>query len=231
MLIFPTACTARLTRAFNSFFGLDKPSNIRFGVGYGITDNLNIGIGRSQLNKTYDGYIKYRILQQDKKVPVSLTVFGSSAIRSEPWPDGFYDDQLLPKHRMSYLSQVLFARKFNKFLSIQLSPTLVHTNLTEEIAEHNTVFALGGAARIQLTPVTSIAIDYFRNFNRPELQTKTVHDALGVGIDFTTPRHAFQLEFTNATGLIGQQFIPNTRSDFFDKGIRFGFHITRWFGL
>src|SRR5258706_2027792 len=38
-----------------TLFGLDGPATIRIGADYGITDRLNIGIGRSSYEKTFDG--------------------------------------------------------------------------------------------------------------------------------------------------------------------------------
>ena len=38
--------------------GLDD-ATVRLGLDYGITDNLNIGIGRSSYTKIYDSHIKY----------------------------------------------------------------------------------------------------------------------------------------------------------------------------
>src|ERR1700710_2501971 len=38
------------------FFGLDN-ANLRLGLDYGITNRLAVGVGRSSLNKTFDGYL------------------------------------------------------------------------------------------------------------------------------------------------------------------------------
>src|SRR4051812_42371160 len=43
-----------------NFFGLDN-ATLRLGFDYGISNRLAIGIGRSSLDKTFDGYLKYRI--------------------------------------------------------------------------------------------------------------------------------------------------------------------------
>lgn len=44
-------------------FGLDA-ATIRIGGDYGVTEKLMVGVGRSTLNKTYDGYVKYKLLRQ-----------------------------------------------------------------------------------------------------------------------------------------------------------------------
>ena len=45
------------------FFGLDQ-ATMRIGADYGVTDNINIGLGRSTVDKTYDGFVKYKFLKQ-----------------------------------------------------------------------------------------------------------------------------------------------------------------------
>src|SRR5574339_123384 len=44
-------------------WGLDQ-STIRLGLEYGINDRLGVGVGRSSWDKSYDGYLKYKLLRQ-----------------------------------------------------------------------------------------------------------------------------------------------------------------------
>ena len=48
---------------YDLYSDLDQAS-MRMGGDFGITDNLNIGLGRSTVEKTYDGFIKYKFLKQ-----------------------------------------------------------------------------------------------------------------------------------------------------------------------
>src|ERR1700729_2872788 len=61
-----------------NFFGLDN-ATLRLGLDYGITDDLDVGIGRSSYLKTFDGYLKYKLLKQTESgsMPVSVSVLGS----------------------------------------------------------------------------------------------------------------------------------------------------------
>ncbi|MCB0835105.1 MAG: hypothetical protein KDD99_00485, partial [Bacteroidetes bacterium] len=47
----------RLNGGPYEFFGLDQ-ANMRLGFEYGFANWLNVGVGRSNINKTYDGFIK-----------------------------------------------------------------------------------------------------------------------------------------------------------------------------
>ncbi len=58
-----------------NFFGLDN-ATLRLGQAYGITDDLDVGVGRSSYLKTFDGYLKYKLLKQTegRQMPVSVSV-------------------------------------------------------------------------------------------------------------------------------------------------------------
>src|SRR5215211_4082551 len=69
-----------------NFFGLDQAS-MRMGFDYGISTNLTIGVGRSTLNKEFDGFIKWRILRQatgEKAFPFSLVFVNGITVNTLP---------------------------------------------------------------------------------------------------------------------------------------------------
>jgi hypothetical protein len=45
---------------FEEFFGLNQ-AHIRCAFKYGVSEDLKAGFGRSGLEKTYDGHLKYRL--------------------------------------------------------------------------------------------------------------------------------------------------------------------------
>ena len=55
-------------------WGLDF-ATLRLGLDYGISDRLSVGIGRSSVLETFDGYVKYKLLRQTENP-------GSTSIRS-----------------------------------------------------------------------------------------------------------------------------------------------------
>lgn len=215
----------------DEFFGMDRASNTRLGLAYGITNDLTIGIGRSSQNKVYDGFLKYRAInQKENGMPITITFMGASQIETREWPEE-QEAATNSRHRMSYTFQALMARKFSETFSFQVSPTIVHNNLVVESQESNTALALGFAARFQITPTTSIQSEYYRRLTQDDLVHRNARDVIGFAIDFNTVKHAFQLQFTNNTDITEADFLTNTTDDFFSKGIHFGFHITRRFGL
>src|SRR6201985_2655188 len=63
--------------AYN-FFGLDN-ATLRLGLDYGITDDLSVAIGRSSYLKTFDGYVKGKVLKQTEgnQIPVTVDLLGT----------------------------------------------------------------------------------------------------------------------------------------------------------
>ncbi|SFH36584.1 DUF5777 family beta-barrel protein [Pontibacter chinhatensis] len=211
------------------FFGLDQ-ATIRLGLEYGLTDRLNVGIGRSSLEKTYDGFLKYKLLQQRQGMgmPVTLTLFTSAAIRTLDWPQesgGNFDS----KHRFSYTYQALLARKFTERLSLQLSPTLVHRNLVPTRHDDTDVYALGAGGRFKITKHTSFNAEYY--YLLSSHTREDFRNALSLGFDIETGGHVFQLIFTNAQGMVEKFFVPQNTGYWSDGDIYFGFNISRVFDL
>jgi hypothetical protein len=210
-------------------FGLDQAS-IRLGGDYGITDRLTIGFGRSSYQKTYDGFIKYKLLRQStglKNMPVTVAVLGTMAITTLKWEDPNRDN--LFSSRLYYTTQVIIGRKFSNAISLQFSPSLVHRNLVATFEEKNNVFALGFAGRLKLNKRLSINGEYIYVF--PDQLAEGFRNSLSVGFDIETGGHVFQLHFTNSTSMIEKGFITETVGKWSDGGVHFGFNISRVFTL
>jgi len=210
-------------------FGLDQ-ANMRMGGDYGITDNLNIGIGRSTYAKTYDGFVKYKFLKQSsgaKNVPLSAAWVSHTSINSLRWSDPNRANKF--SDRVSYVHQLLMARKFSDGLSIQLSPSLVHMNLVDSANVKNDILSIGIGLRQKLTSRTTVNLEYFYVPSGQIANTKT--NALSLGFDIETGGHVFQLFFTNAAAPFEQGFITDTQSKWLDGDVRFGFNIARIFNF
>ena len=208
-------------------WGLDE-ANIRLALEYALTDDLTFALGRSSYEKTYDGYIKYRLFHQkegDKPFPVGITLFGSAAIRT--LKDFDPDNEPSFSDKLSYASQILIARRISQNFSLQIMPTYIHFNQVPKTADPNGMFALGLGTRIKLSKRMAINGEYYYNFN--QFESFETFNSLSVGVEFETGGHVFQLVFTNSRPMIEKGFITETTGDFFNGDIHFGFNISRSF--
>lgn len=210
-------------------FGFDE-SSIRIGLEYGVTDNFDVGFGRSSFGKNYDFFAKYKLASQttgNGSFPFTITGFASTTISGlrNNNPDRMLEFQ----HRVSYVGQVLIARKFNEKLSLQLTPTYIHRNLVPTEEDDNDLLSIGFGGRMKITKRLAINAEYFYQVN--EIESLNSHNAFALGVDIETGGHVFQLSFTNARNMIETGFISETTDDFFDGDLRFGFNISRVFQL
>ena len=214
-----------------NFYGLDQ-SNIHLSLEYGITNWLMVGVGRGEYEKTFDGFTKFSILRQStgaKEMPVSLSVLTSVALKTLKFQNTAVTNYFTS--RLSYVAQVLVARKISEALSIQLTPSYVHRNLVATELDPNDLFALGAGARLKLTKRTSLNAEYYYLANPRTYLSQKVYNPLSIGFDIETGGHVFQLFFTNSIGMIEKAFIGETTGTWTKGDIRFGFNISRVFTL
>ena len=219
----------RINSGWYEFFGLDQ-ANIRLGFEYGINDWLAIGIGRTSYQKIYDGFVKVKLLRQStgaRKMPVSVSYFGNMAITSLEWQEP--DRENYFTSRMQYGHQLLIARKCNRYLSLQLMPTLIHRNLVETKEDQNDVFSIGVGGRVKVSDRIALTGEYY--YLLPGKTADDYANSLSFGVDIETGGHVFQLYATNSLGLIEEQFVAETTGKWSKGDIHFGFNISRTFVL
>lgn len=212
-------------------FGLDQ-ATIHLSLEYGLKDWLMVGVGRSNLLKTYDGFVKLRLLRQSSgstSVPVFLSYLGSTEINSTKWANPDRDNQF--SSRLTYVHQLLIARKFSDNLTVQLSPTLVHKNLVPLTDEENDLYAVGVSGRYKVSNRVALTAEYFYAF-RSDQPSVDYPNALSFGVDIETGGHVFQLMLTNAQAMREGGFIwGENNGDWSDGGIHFGFNVSRVFSF
>ncbi len=213
---------------FEDFLGLYAPSNIRMGLSYVPFDNLMVGTGFTKLNNYFDFWAKYAILRQTEsnRMPVSLTYYGVMAI--DAYKIDHVDELYNGTDRLSYFHQVIIARKFTDWLSIQVAPSWSHFNIVEN-GRKNDHFAVSLGGRVGITPTMAVI------FNVDQPLTK--HDApfnpaanVSVGLEIATSSHAFQIFIGNFRGIIPQEnhmYNPYEWTDGFVENFSLGFNITR----
>lgn len=211
------------------FFGLDQ-ATIRLGLEYGINNFMSVGIGRSTYQKSFDGFLKAKILRQSKgarNMPITITLFSAMDVFSLKWQNPERKNYFTS--RMSFVNQVLIARKFNEKLSLQITPTFIHKNLVANGSTDNDTYAIGAGGRYKITQRLSINGEYFHVL--PGSVSDNFENPLSIGIDIETGGHVFQLHFSNAQPMFERAFITETIGKWAKGDIYFGFNISRVFTI
>lgn len=216
----------KLSDTYNAF-GLDQ-SSVHFTLDYGITDWVMVGIGRSALQKTVDGFVKFSPLRQSKgkvNMPVSVSLFLGADVKGTK-PVTALDSVF--SNNVSYTSQLLIARKFSEKISLQLMPTFVHRNLVAA-SDPNNVLAIGIGGRYKFLNRVSLNVEYYHVLNK--IVSAKTYDPLAIGFDIETGGHVFQLFFTNAIWNTERGFITDTQGSWGNGDVHLGFKISRVFPL
>lgn len=228
------------------FFGLDNAADIRIGFHIGVGKNTELVFARAKgaslVQGLYEFGIKQRIMQQtenDPSRPLSMAVYANAVIASQkrsPFENqdnsfaGFTD-------RISNIVQLILAKKI-KAVSVQLNPTFFTRGYAISY-DQQSLFALGGAVRLPIiADRLNVVVDYFHTFRNKASRDSfkindniTFHDPLGIGFEILTSGHIFRLNFTNATEILENRFIPRTISSWGKGEFRWGFTISRKFTL
>lgn len=216
-----------INSGLNNLFGLDQ-ANMRLGFDYGVLNSLTIGVGRSNVGKELDGFIKFRPIWQSTgpgSFPLSIVLVSGITAHTQPWTDTANKNYL--SNRLAFYNEIIIGRKFSEHFSLQLSPVFIHRNLVALAGDENDVYAIGIGTRMKLSKRIAIVADY--HYIAKGLNKQIYKDPFSVGFDIETGGHVFQLLFTNATGMNEKSFITNTTSSWGKGSIRFGFNLSRIF--
>ncbi len=216
-----------LSQGAYNLFGLDQAS-MRVGLDFGLSKRIMFGIGRSTYEKQYDGFMKIKLVQQqdgERFIPFGISYVASSIYKSLKDPVTTYTPYI--SDRFSFAHQILIASKLNDYISIQLSPTIVHYNLVDSIKTPNDFKSLGISSRIRISKRVNLTSEYYYRFDK----LVGYYNPLSIGIDIETGGHVFQLHVSNSNGMTERTFINETSGTWSKGDLCFGFNITRAFTI
>ena len=234
-----------------TMIGLENAADVIFEFDYGLSDNFMIGIMRAKgsgpLKQNVSGLVKFRVLRQSDTSPFSVAFSGIGTISTMPRdPDNPGRINFFSKfaHRMSYNLQVIMASKISPRLAVQIAPQWTYRNIVptngdpSSIQDSNDLPSISAALKFQFSKTLSLILDgtvSFSEFRNKELDidgNKEYAYPFGVGLEWETGGgHVFQINLTNATGIVETDYLPYTTSKWSDSEFRLGFTIARQFNI
>jgi hypothetical protein len=223
----------------SDLYGLYAPSNIRMFFGYGVTKNMSVGFGATKNKQLYDFSLKYAILRQKTSgMPVSLTYSGNWAIKGGEKESLINSSrEYKASNRYSYYNELLLARKITKKLSLQIGVNYAHYNLVDSATMYgkNDLFGASIVGRYKFSPQGSFIFEFDKPLNVSDMpEANRPLPNLGLGVEFSTGYHQFQLFICNSSGILSQEAKYFNHNDFKDLGVPgylIGFNMTRQFGF
>lgn len=219
---------------YDDFFGFDGGVTMRIGLGYGITDDLMITMGRSNILDNLDIHLKYKILDLDHQtMPSALAINGGIAFNTEP----AYNLKAFNTDYMQYFAQLVYNVMFlDKKLGIGFVPSFVYNSyILEEPfgydVENQTTIALGTYYKYYFNRMWSTWLEYtpvLSGYN-DDIFDKSIdaYNPMALGIAIETGGHIFNVFITNNSRLNATQYLTGSDGDTGKKAWRFAFSIIR----
>ena len=205
----------RVEEGLDDFFGMDGYANILLSVGYGITNNLTVTVGRARSYKEYELSADWLVVEQGRTagLPFSATLHGGVSLATADSPD-----------EAKVFIEASLARQFTRRFSLLVVPAFV-TNADHFDPDPQNTFAVGLGGRYMIFKDFSIIAEWV-----PVLAGyKEIESGWGLGLEKRIGRHVFQLFCNNALGLTPAQYLPGGDLHLRDFDFRLGFNIFRTF--
>ena len=242
-----------VSNGVSDLYGLYGASNVKLGFNFGITNAIMLGIGTEKDKRMQEVSCKIRLLQQNRggSLPISVSFFTNACVSTIEKKYLGYDYTF--KDRLSYFSQIIVSRKFNKRLTVQLTESYSHINklpgtrvqtetdtsiFVEYISpyQHNAI-GVSASAHLKLWNDVGLIGEYSQGFyvgsekNNSQIANqnsikKDPKPNVALGIEFGTTTHVFQFFASSYRGIIPQNNYVMNQYDFTKKaGIMLGFNI------
>ena len=215
-----------LDAGVENLFGLDNGANILIGFEYGLGEKVSLGLSRTSLDKFYELYGRYHLLQQreDGTMPLSLSLAGGAGVISGDYSYLPAGEQPEFGDRMAYFAQAILARKFGEKISLALTPMVSYFSnplaAYQIEATQNSYFALGMGARWKVTESSSLTLQWIPNLN------SDIKNNFGIGWDIEAGQHVFQMYFVTSSSL-NEPYLLAAANGAAGEEFRLGFNVNR----
>lgn len=210
-------------------FGVYAPSNISMGLGYGISDRLEVEFQTEKNNKVQELGIKYKILQQDVSDanPLSLTYYFS--LSADAHDSDYFGESYQFTDRLFYTNQLIASRQMRYKFMTMMTLSYVHFNSVDQSIQHDKM-ELNTAIGYKLTKKRSVFASYqipwdVNVFNENTDATTTPKQGLCFGMESSTPTHNFQVFLSSRDNISLGKDLSNNQNEISLKNLRIGFNI------
>jgi len=228
-----------IQKDFEDLFGIWGATNIRIGVNYSMTDNLTVGFGTTKNSRYQDLSLRYTFFhQRDGGFPLTIGYYGDIALNATNKTNFGQDYTFI--NRLSYYHELMFARRFGRIFSMQVSCAFAHYNKVDS-TKKNDALSFSAIARLKVSPQTSVVLSYeqpfYLGYDTPFIlkygqkgmyyNSTTSKLNLNLGVEISTSTHVFHIFFGAAQGIVPQDIVIYNKNNFFNGEIIIGFNMTR----
>ncbi len=200
------------------FWGFDGPSNIRLGLGYAITDDLVVTLGRSNQDNNLDLTLKQSSFQISSKIiPITSAIVVGGA-----WNSDVPNINSCDIESFQFFGQFIINTLIQKRLGIGLVPSYLYNSHLQCI-ETQYSFTFGTYIQYYFSDMYSAIVEW----NPTVTGWRRDYNPVSIGFEIETGGHFFKIILTNSSDLNASKFLSGADKSFDSGEWRFGFNITR----
>lgn len=217
-----------LDSGYDSFYGLDGSGIIYLSLGYAITDNFLVALGRSNSADDVELQARYGIAQQggEKGWPIGVGLQTSFNFVSQEFPN----KDKFARERFKTTVQLSLTRQIGDRIGLAVVPGIL-LNPAEDVDGEDQLVTVGLGGRYRFTRQLSVIgewVPIVSGFTRTLTFGNDIRfDTWGGGLEIATAGHVFQIVVTNSVGLTSDQYLRGGDLDLFEGEMRLGFNIFR----
>ena len=219
----------------NNMFGIDGPAIIMFSLGYAITDDMLVTLGRTNAADDIELNARYRLFKETKGEKLFSLAF-QTAINWES-SKVLGENRLRSDVLMYSLQAIATKNLFDRFFVTVVPGMLINPNTS--VLDEDPLITIGFGGRYYLGAGYSIITDLIPIVSGFNAAPSTYgfydrvkrFDAWTIGVEKHTRGHVFQVFVTNSEGISTDQYMNGGDLDIQNGDVRLGFEIYRIIGL
>lgn len=222
----------KMNNGLTDLYGIYAPSNIKLGVGYGITNSLSVGFATEKNNKLQEFSLKYNILRQtnSNSVPVDVAYYGNFCIDARDTSS--FGQNYAFKNRYSFFNSLIISRKFTNWLTVQVAGNYHHFNSVDSLTRHD-MLSVHVGGKVKVSGSHAVIFEYnqpldvnVNGYHNYDLFNEISKPGFSIGYEKGTGTHAFEVFLSNYENLNAQKNIHFNKNEFFKGEFVVGFNIT-----
>jgi hypothetical protein len=202
---------------YDTYFGLNGPAYILVSLGYGITDNIDLTVGHSNLTHEFELTLHWLVAEQENfPCSVALTAGGNWITLKQE------GKKTLRSENMKFNIGGIMARQVTDDLSLEVVPA--YSSNTDPLQPNSKgTLAVGVGGRYIVYNNTAIIGEWV-----PVVDGyKANSNSCGIGLEYKAGGHVFQVVLSNCFGLTADQYLPGGDLKIKNSDYRIGFNIFR----
>ena len=207
-----------VTEGTGALWGIDGPVNMRLGLTFGITNDLQIAVGRSNVEDNSDLQLRYQFARIEQlPIPVHLAIDAGIAYNSQLTADVKSNDR-----KYQYFARMIANTMIQKKVGFGMAPSYLYNSHIY-------------CPNIQESWLLPVYVQYYVSSSwslqaewAPTLSGwRRWHDSFALGFEIETGGHFFKIFMTNNAVINPAQYLAGADLDPKSRDWRLGFMITR----